>query len=150
MSIEDLKYNSITKTIIGCAMKVHQKMKNGHLEAVYHKCLLIEFKRADLFVESEVEMPIYYEEFIVGRRRVDFLVEKNIIVEIKAVTELTDQHLAQALNYLETHNFEVGLLVNFGSKSLQFKRLINQHKLNPTTNQKNPANPNQNPINPRS
>ncbi len=141
MGVEDLKYNDITRKIIGCAMKVHQKMKNGHIEAVYHKCLLIEFKRADLHVESEVEIPIYYDEFVVGKRRVDFLVEEKIIVELKAISELNDQHLAQALNYLETHNLEVGLLINFGSRSLQFKRLINQKKNQSLVNLKNPANP---------
>jgi GxxExxY protein len=141
-----LKYGDVTEAIIGCAMKVHQKMKNGFVENVYQRCLAIEFEKKGLSFAQEREVNIFYEEIWVGKRRVDFLVEEKIVVEIKALTELTDVHLAQGLNYLEAHNLEVGLLINFGSKSLQFKRLINQHKVR---EQKNPANP-VNPINPRS
>lgn len=92
---------------------------------------------------QEVDVPIYYENVIVGRRRVDFLIENKIAVEIKAVSDLSEAHLAQALNYLETNQLEVGLLINFGARSLQFKRLINQQKIN------NPTNPSSNPVIPR-
>lgn len=135
----NLKYSDITEKIIGCAMKVHQKMKAGYVESVYQKCLAIELKKANLPFLQEVEVPIYYDEILVGKRRVDFLVEEKIIVELKALSELTGQHLAQTINYLETHNLEVGLLINFGAKSLQFKRLINQRKLK--QQEQNPANP---------
>lgn len=131
-----LKYGDITSAIIGCAMKVHQKMKNGYVESVYHKCLAIELAKTGMNFTHEVDMPIYYEGELVGRRRVDFMVEEKIAVELKALSELTDAHLAQGLNYLETHNLEVGLLINFGAKSLQFKRLINDKGM-----QRNPANP---------
>lgn len=137
-----LVYADITEKIIGCAMKVHGKMRNGYVEAVYQRCLAIELKKLDINFLQEADIAIYYENNIVGRRRVDFLIEEKIAVELKAVSDLTDAHLAQALNYLETNQLHVGLLINFGSKSLQFKRLVNQQK-------KNPANPLPNPINPR-
>jgi GxxExxY protein len=139
-----LLYADITEKIIGCAMKVHSKMKNGFLEIVYQRCLAIEFKRIGIDFLQEADLAIYYENIIVGRRRVDFLIRGTIAVEIKAVSELTNAHLAQALNYLETNQLEIGLLINFGANSLQFKRLINQQKLN------TPANPSLNPTNPRS
>lgn len=125
-------------------MKVHAKMRNGYAEAVYQKCMAIELKKSGINFLQEADVGIYYENIIVGRRRVDFLIEEKITVELKAVSDLTDAHLAQALNYLEANSLEIGLLINFGSKSLQFKRLINQRKIN------NPANPIQNPANPRS
>ncbi len=134
---QDLKYADVTQTIIGCAMKVHRAMKNGYVEAVYQKCLAIELGKADIKFQQEVEMSIYYNEVLVGKRRLDFLIEDKIAVEIKAFSELTDAHLAQAINYLETQNLETGLLITFGSKSLQFKRIINQKKLS----LKNPVHP---------
>ena len=106
-------------------MQVHQRMRNGYQELIYHKCLIIEFKKAALSFLSEIELPIFYDDIEVGRRRVDFLIEKKVIVEIKALSELTGTHLAQALNYLETMNLEIGLLINFGAKSLEVKRIIN-------------------------
>jgi GxxExxY protein len=122
---EEYKYSEITERIIGCAMRVHQRMRNGYQELIYHRCLIIEFKKITLPFLNEIELPIFYDDIEVGKRRVDFLIENKIIVEIKALTELTDVHLAQALNYLEAMNLEIGLLINFGSKSLEIKRLIN-------------------------
>jgi len=122
---EEYKYSDITETIIGCAMRVHQRMRNGHQELIYHKCLIIEFRKIALPFLNEIELPIFYDDIPVGKRRVDFLIEKKEMVEIKALSELTDTHLAQALNYLEIMNLEIGLLINFGSKSLEIKRLIN-------------------------
>jgi GxxExxY protein len=142
-----LLFADITEKIIGCAMTVHRKMKNGYAEAVYQKCMEIELKKMCINFLQEADIGIYYENVLVGRRRVDFLIEEKIAVELKAVSDLTDAHLAQALNYLETNRLEVGLLINFGAKSLQFKRLINQHKLHDSHN---PVNPIQNQINLRS
>ena len=132
---EHLKYGDITEKVIWCAMKVHQKMSNGYLEAVYQNCLAIEMDKAGINYEREVELPIFYEDIKVGKRRVDFMIEEKVLVELKAQAELTNAHLAQGLNYLETHNLEVGLLINFGAKSLQFRRLINERKVQ----QKNPG-----------
>lgn len=123
------KYSDLTEKIIGCAMRVHQKMRNGYQEKIYQVCLRIEFRKSGLSFSEETELPVYYDDVEVGRRRVDFLVEKKIVVEIKAVSTLTDAHLAQALNYLEVLNLEIGLLINFGAKSLEFKRLINNKLL---------------------
>lgn len=123
------KYSDLTEKIIGCAMRVHQKMRNGYQEKIYQVCLRIEFRKSGLLFSEETELPVYYDDIEVGRRRVDFLVEKKVVVEIKAVSTLTDVHLAQALNYLEVLNLEIGLLINFGAKSLEFKRLINNKLL---------------------
>jgi GxxExxY protein len=144
--VMELKYADITEKIIGCAMMVHRKMRAGYSELIYSRCLAIEFDKIKLVYKKELELPIYYDETIVGKRRVDFMVEGKIVVELKAITELTDKELNQTLNYLENHRQEVGLLINFGAKSLQFKRLINQKK---DFVQTDPANPYKNQTNPR-
>jgi len=122
---EEFRYSDITEKIIGCAMKVHQRMRNGYQELIYHRCLIIEFRKIALSFLNEIALPIFYDEIEIGKRRVDFLVENKVVVEIKAQSELMDTHLAQALNYLEALNLEIGLLINFGSKSLEVRRLIN-------------------------
>ncbi|HEV8285391.1 MAG TPA: GxxExxY protein [Chitinophagaceae bacterium] len=122
---DEYKHSAITEKIIGCAMRVHQRMRNGYPELIYHKCLIIEFKKINLPFLNEIELPIFYDDIAVGKRRIDFLIDNKVIVEIKALSELTDSHLAQALNYLEVMNLEIGLLINFGSKSLEVRRLIN-------------------------
>jgi GxxExxY protein len=121
----EYKYSDITEKIIGCAMKVHSKMGNGYREVIYQRCLEIELRKGGLRFNRELPINVYYEENIVGRRRVDFLVEDVISVELKAVTELDQENLNQGLNYLEAYKKEIGLLINFGAKKLQFKRLIN-------------------------
>ena len=121
-----MKYSDITEKIIGCAMKVHKELGFGFQEYIYHRALEIELRKTDQKFVSEYEMPIYYAGEKIGLRRVDFFVDDKIMIEIKAVTILEDQHLAQALNYLEASASEIGLLFNFGSRSLQFKRLHNK------------------------
>ena len=135
-----LKYEDLTGKIIGCAMKVHSKMKSGYKEIIYSRCLAIEFDRARIKYNREMEWPIYYDDIIVGRKRVDYMIEDTISLELKAVRELTDKELNEGLNYLETHNLEIGLRINFGGTSLEFKRLFNK-KYNPNKNPGNPANP---------
>jgi GxxExxY protein len=120
-----MKYEDVTHRIIGCAMKVHAVLGNGFQEIIYQRCLAIEMEENGLGFQREVEMPIYYKNIHVGSRRVDFLVESQILVELKTIITLEDVHLAQAKNYLEAFNLEAGLLINFGSRSLEFKRLIN-------------------------
>lgn len=107
-------------------MKVHSSLGNGFQEVIYQRALAIEMSCADLSFEREKEMEIFYRGESIGTRRVDFFVEGCIMVELKAITELADVHLAQAMNYLEAYNMEVGLLINFGTRSLQFKRLHNK------------------------
>lgn len=119
------KYSDITEKIIGCSLNIHKQLGNGFPEIVYHRCLEIEFKKIKLAYKTEFECPIYYENIEVGKRRADFIVENVILVEIKALHGLDDYCISQVLNYLKAFNLEVGLLINFGEKSLKFKRLIN-------------------------
>ena len=128
---EEYKYSELTGKIIGCAMKVHSTLGNGFQEVIYQRALAIEFRKNKIFAERELEMPIFYDGQHIGTRRVDFLVEGKISVEIKAVIELEKVHYAQAINYLEAYNLEIGLLINFGSVSLQQKRFENK-KFKPT------------------
>ena len=123
---EKYKYSELTSRIIGSAMEVHNILGNGFQEVIYQRALALEFELQDIQFQREFEMKIYYKEEDIGTRRVDFLVNEHISVEIKAIIALEDVHLAQAINYLEAYNLEVGLLINFGSKSMEFKRLINK------------------------
>ena len=122
-----MELNDITYKINGCAMKVHNKLGNGFQEVIYQRCLAIEFGKAKLNFGREVSQNIYYEGIQVGTRRADFVVEDCVIVEIKAVVKLEDVHLAQAKNYVVAYNFPVGLLINFGSTSLEFKKVFNNN-----------------------
>ena len=124
----DYKYADLTEKIIGVAMKIHRCLGNGFQEVIYQRCMGIEFERMGLLFVRESETTIFYEGVNVGSRRVDFLVDDRIVVELKAIVELENVHLAQAINYLEAFNLEVGLLINFGATSLQFKRLQNKRK----------------------
>lgn len=123
---EEYKYSEITGKVIGCTMKVHSSLGNGFQEVIYQRALEIEMADAGISFSREYEMPIYYKQQQIGTRRVDFLVEDVVSVELKAITTLEDVHLAQAINYLEAYDLEVGLLINFGAKSLQHKRLANK------------------------
>ena len=124
--IKRYRYSEITGEVIGCAMRVHTALGNGFQEVIYQRALAIEMGDRGLSFSREHEMPIYYKGQHIGTRRVDFLVGGNISVELKAVIQLEDVHLAQAINYLEAYNLEVGLLINFGARSLQFKRVTNK------------------------
>jgi GxxExxY protein len=124
----EFKYKDVTEKIIGAAMKIHRYLGNGFQEMVYQRCLVIEFQKLGLRFEREKEQTIYYEGIKVGTRRVDFLVEEKILLELKAVIEMENAHLAQAINYVEAFDLEVGLLINFGATSLQFRRLQNKNK----------------------
>ena len=117
-------HSAITEKIIGCAMKVHSKLGNGFQEVIYQRSLASEFENAGLKFVRELEMAIHYNGKTVGTRRVDFFVEDKVLVELKAITELEKVHLAQALNYLEAYDMEIGLLINFGETRLKFHRLI--------------------------
>jgi len=107
-------------------MTVHKALGNGFQEVIYQRALEIEMRMAHISFNREFEMPIHYRNEQIGTRRVDFLVEGIISVELKAITKLEDVHFAQAINYLEAYNLEIGLLINFGETSLNFKRLTNK------------------------
>lgn len=121
-----MKYSEVTEKIIGCSFKVHSALGNGFQEVIYQRALEIEMKKCELDFQREFEMSVYYDGYNIGSRRVDFLVAQTISVELKAIIQLQDVHLAQAMNYLEAYNLEIGLLINFGAKSLEFKRLTNK------------------------
>lgn len=126
----DFKYGEITEKVIGAAFRVHGTLGNGFQEVIYQRALELEFKTMSLGYQREFEMPIYYLDQQIGTRRVDFLVGGKISVELKAIIKLEDVHLAQAMNYLEAYNLEIGLLINFGSKRMEFHRFTNK-KFNP-------------------
>jgi len=117
-------------------MRVHSALGNGFQEVIYQRALEIELTDSAISFSREFEMPVYYKNQQIGTRRVDFLVEDKVSVELKALIKLEDVHLAQAINYLEAYDLEVGLLINFGAKSLEFKRIENKK-----FNQKNQGNP---------
>jgi GxxExxY protein len=123
---EQYKYSELTSKIIGCAMEVHKRLGNGFQEVIYQRALEIEMRLVGIEFQREFEMPIFYRETKIGTRRVDFLVEGVVSVELKAIIKLEDVHFAQAINYLEAYNLEVGLLLNFGETSLNFKWLTNK------------------------
>lgn len=124
ITASEYKHSDLTHSIIGCAMKVHSTLGNGFQEVIYQRALAIEFEKAGIVFVREKEMTIYYDGHDIETRRVDFMVDNKVMVELKALSALEDVHLAQAINYLEAYHCEIGLLINFGAKSLQFKRLI--------------------------
>ncbi len=123
---EQLKYKDITQKIIGASFEVHRFLGNGFQEVIYQRALAWELSQARLAYAREIEQEIFYKELpeSIGTRRADFVVEGKILVELKAIILLEDVHFAQILNYLKAYRLEVGLLINFGSKSLTFKRLV--------------------------
>ncbi len=120
--------SELTGKIIGCAMEVHRILGNGFQEVIYQRALAIEMRKQGLEFSREHEMEIFYKGESIGERRVDFFVEGKIMVELKAVIQLEDVHLAQAINYLEAYGMTIGLLINFGNSSLQFKRVMKPNK----------------------
>ena len=118
------EYSVLTRKVIGSAMTVHSALGNGFQEVIYQKALAIEMANQHILFSREREMPIYYRGQQIGTRRADFLIEAIVSVELKAIIQLEDIHLAQAINYLEAYDLEVGLLINFGARSLQFKRVM--------------------------
>ncbi|MFN7300985.1 MAG: GxxExxY protein [Bacteroidota bacterium] len=122
----ELKYKDITEKIIGAAFEVHKFLGNGFQEVIYQRALAYEMRQLDLDFVREIEQDIFYKELPepIGTRRADFVVEDKVLVELKALVQLEEVHLAQVLNYLKAYRLSVGLLINFGSKSLTFKRLV--------------------------
>ena len=121
-------FSDLTGKIIGCAMEVHKQLGNGFQEVIYQRALAIEMRLQKLDFSREHEMEIFYKGEDIGTRRVDFFVEGKVMVELKAIVQLDDVHLAQAINYLEAYGLDIGLLINFGNTSLQFKRVMKPNK----------------------
>lgn len=122
--------NKLTHKIIGCAMQVHRTLGNGFQEVIYQRALAIEFEHMGIGFQREMEMELFYRDRPIGSRRVDFFVENKVMVEIKAIEKLEDVHKAQAINYCEAYNIADGLLINFGGRSLDFKRVYNKNLAN--------------------
>jgi len=120
-----MQKDDLTYKIIGCSMKVHNTLGPGFQEVIYQRCLAIELERANIEFAREQEQKIYYEGIEVGTRRADFVAENKVIIELKALVNLEDVHIAQAKNYVVAYDFPLGLLINFGSQSLQYKLIFN-------------------------
>ena len=128
--MEEWIHRNITEKIIGASFEVHKFLGNGFQEVIYERALAWEMRQAGLEFSREIEQDIFYKDLAepIGTRRAVFVVEEKVLVELKALTKLEDVHLAQALNYLKAYRLEVGLLINFGAKSLEFKRLTLTNK----------------------
>lgn len=124
---QEYKYGELTHRIIGCSTEVHRVLGNGFQEVIYQRSLSYELEQINVGFAIEVDMPIFYKGILMGTRRADFLIEEKVMVELKAIIKLEEVHLAQAINYLEAYNLEIGLLINFGASSLEFKRVLNPH-----------------------
>ena len=129
--MDNTPVNELTHKIIDCAMKVHSTLGNDFQEVIYQRALAIEMEFQGLSFEREKEMPIFYREMNIDTRRVDFFVQNSVMVELKAIEKLEDVHRAQAINYCEAYNIADGLLINFGGKSLDFKRVYNKNLVAP-------------------
>lgn len=141
--MSSLKYSDITGKILGCSFEVHNYFGRGFPEVIYQRALAYELTKLGVSYTRELGMQIFYKdcEHSIGTRRTDFLVEEKVVVELKAVSELTDDHIAQTLNYMKIWRVEVGLLINFGAKSVQFKRLVMSKHNHPFQNDVRLVNP---------
>lgn len=124
--MNDEEINKLTHKIIGCAIEVHNHLGNGFQEVIYQRALAIEFALQNISFEREMEMPLYYKDKSIGKRRVDFFVEEKVMVEIKARENIENVHKTQAINYCEAYNIADGLLINFGAERLQYNRVFNK------------------------
>ncbi|WP_151085857.1 GxxExxY protein [Hymenobacter baengnokdamensis] len=124
----DTRFHDLTRRVIGCAMRVHSELGSGFPELIYQRGLAVELKQEGVSFQGEIQLPVFYKDTAIGARRADFLIEGQVLVELKAVSELSDAHYAQTINYLKAYRLEVALLINFGEASLRFRRLLH----NPT------------------
>ncbi len=124
-----MKKGDLTYSIIGCAMKVHNTIGAGFQEIIYQRCLAIELNKAHLEHTREKDHIIYYDNQEVETRRADFVVEESVIIELKALLKLEDVHIAQAKNYIIAYNFSLGLLINFGARSLEYKLIFHPNHI---------------------
>ncbi|GAB3297736.1 GxxExxY protein [Hymenobacter humi] len=124
----DNRFNSLTQTIIGCAMSVHRELGSGFPEIIYQRGLAVEMREAGLAFQAEIHLPVFYKDTNIGSRRADFLVEGQVLVELKAINELVESNFSQVVNYLKAYRLEVALLINFGESSLRHRRFLH----NPT------------------
>ena len=124
MKIEKYKHKPLTEKIIGCAIDVHKELGPGFLESIYHKALRKEFSLKNVDNETEKEVKVYYKNELIGIHKLDLLVENKIVVELKAVTDISDVHVSQVVSYLKATGQTVGLILNFSKSTLDIKRVI--------------------------
>ncbi|MGI4870193.1 MAG: GxxExxY protein [Janthinobacterium lividum] len=120
----DTRHNKLTEKVIGCAMDVHKELGSGFPELIYQRALGVELQQVGINAEREIHLPVFYKETQIGSRRADFLIEGQLLVELKAIAELLPLSHAQVINYLKSYRLEVALLINFGAASLEFKRFV--------------------------
>lgn len=125
MKTETLKFQEITQKVIGCAMKVYRHFGMNFSEVIYNRALVVEIRKTGLQCFPEMVKDIYYDGILIGKRRLDIIVENNVLIELKAVSLLEKKYFNQVISYLKIFELEVGLLINFGKESLEFKRFIN-------------------------
>jgi GxxExxY protein len=121
-----LEHEELTEKIIGCAIEVHKKLWLGFLESIYENAFIIELHKQNLQVEQQREVVIKYDEFEVGRHRLDLIVNDTIVVELKAIKNIEDVHFAIVKSYLKALGKEHGLIINFSKKVLEVKRVIHK------------------------
>jgi GxxExxY protein len=123
--IDNFLYKNETYAIIGACMEVHRSLGNGFLEAVYQEALSIEFTLRNIPFEKEKQLYIYYKDMQLSKKYIaDFICYNNIVIELKATESIIKEHVSQLINYLHATNKKIGLLINFGSNSLEYKRII--------------------------
>ena len=123
---KELLHRDLCYAIVGAAMEVHRELGPGLLESVYHRALASELTARHLAFQAERRVSVLYKNQIVGEFDIDLLVEKKVVVELKAVAQLNQAHQAQAINYLAATGLELALLLNFGEPSLRYKRIVRQ------------------------
>ena len=128
---DGLVHGGLTGKIIGAAMEIHRQLGPGFLEGVYEEALAYELELQNINFEKQKEIPVFYKNKQVKQYTCDFLVDDKVIVELKAIKEITEIDKIQVINYLKASGIEVGLLFNFGQKSLEYKRLVNTKKYKP-------------------
>lgn len=120
-----LALNKLSEQIIGIAFKIHNYLGPGFIEKIYEKAFVYELNKAGIGFVNQAVIKVNYEGLELGRQRVDFIIRDSIIVDLKCVSEILELHKAQILSYLKTSNKRLGLILNFGKKRVEIKRLLN-------------------------
>ena len=122
---DEFLYKELTYKIIGIAMEIHREMKSGYQEAVYEEIMCKELKKAKISFENQVKLDIYYKgEKLRKKYQADFIIDKKVLVELKGISRITDIERAQVINYLKATGIKIGLIINFGAKSIEWERVV--------------------------
>jgi GxxExxY protein len=123
----DIQNDELTEKVIGCAINLHRILGPGFLENIYHQALAHELGKAEIPYVNEARMQVIYDGIVLGNYLADFLIEKRLVVEIKAVEVISKTHEVQLVNYLNAIKFDVGLVINFGAQKVQVKRKYREY-----------------------